>query len=138
MEASPKRSTMTYTHRAALASGRASALAVRRYLETLEKTKPRRGRHASTDEFTQQLAAIERSLASTDLMTHLHLLQERKILKGRLVEATKSQDFARLEEAFISVAREYGKRKGIDYATWREVGVPATVLRQAGVGRARA
>jgi hypothetical protein len=33
----------------------------------------------------------------------------------------------------VLVAAEYGDRKGIEYKTWREVGVPADVLSRSGI-----
>ena len=41
-----------------------------------------------------------------------------------------------MEDAFVEVARTYSRRHGISFATWREMGVPVTVLRRAGL-RAR-
>jgi hypothetical protein len=46
-------------------------------------------------------------------------------------------DVDQLEEAFVAVARSYGERHGISYAAWRELGVPAAVLRRAGIVRDR-
>jgi hypothetical protein len=43
-----------------------------------------------------------------------------------------------LEKEFIKVAKAYGERKGITYATWRAAGVSATVLQKADISRARA
>ena len=37
----------------------------------------------------------------------------------------------------MKVARSYGERKGISYATWRTAGVTAAVLQKAGVARTR-
>ncbi len=50
---------------------------------------------------------------------------------------SKSQtvDLANLEKAFIKAAREYGQRKGITYAAWREAGVSPQTLKKAGIGR---
>ena len=42
---------------------------------------------------------------------------ERRLLTGR----------------FVAVAASFSQRRGIDYGTWREVGVPAEVLRAAGL-----
>lgn len=44
-------------------------------------------------------------------------------------------DVAALEQDFIKVAAEYGRRKGISYAAWREVGVAPAVLKEAGISR---
>lgn len=132
-----KRSTMTSEHKEALAAGRASGLAVRRYLEALEENKPRRGRRPSTDSIKRKLADIETQLSTADPLQRLHLLQERKDLQSRLTSSAGTDvDLKGLEAEFVKVATDYGHRKGINYATWREAGVPAEVLRRAGIGRA--
>ena len=47
----------------------------------------------------------------------------------------ESIDLSALEGDFIKVAKTYGERKGISYASWREVGVPAAVLARADISR---
>ena len=44
-------------------------------------------------------------------------------------------DLTELEEGFISSAKSYGQRKGISHGAWRSLGVPADVLRKAGISR---
>ena len=44
-------------------------------------------------------------------------------------------DLTELEKGFIAAAKTYGERKGITHAAWRALGVPADVLRKAGIGR---
>ena len=41
--------------------------------------------------------------------------------------------FQALTEKFISVVASFSNRRGIDYRTWVEVGVPVAVLRAAGL-----
>ena len=41
----------------------------------------------------------------------------------------------RVESAFVFAAASYGRRHGIEYATWREIGVGDDVLREAGICR---
>ena len=126
---------MTTEHKAALASGRAQGLAVRRYLEALERSRPRRGRRPSADSLRRQLDEIEARLRDADPLKRLHLIQQRKSIESRLAAGDGAEDISSLEDAFVDAAAEYGSRKGIDYATWREAGVPAEVLRRAGVHR---
>jgi len=126
---------MTNEHKAALAAGRAQGLAVRRYLEALERSKPRRGRRPSAENLNRQLREIEEKLRDADPLKRLHLIQQRKAIEARLASGDGGEDLSELEDAFVDAAAEYGARKGIDYATWREAGVPAEVLRRAGVHR---
>jgi hypothetical protein len=126
---------MTDEHKAALAAGRAEGLAVRRYLEALEANKPRRGRKPNTENVETQIKTIDEKLSGADPLKRLHLLQQRKTLESRLSAVEEGVDMEELEAAFVKAAAEYGKRKGIAYSTWREIGVPAEVLRRAGVQR---
>ena len=56
-------------------------------------------------------------------------------LQRELDTKSESVDMNELEQGFLRAAREYGERKGITYAAWREAGVSADVLRKAGIGR---
>jgi len=126
---------MTDEHKAALAAGRSSGLAVRRYLEALEQSKPRRGRRSNPDSIAARLADVEAQIQVAEPIERLRLIQERKNLQARLTVDSGEDDVAELELVFVEVAAEYGERKGIDYSSWREVGVPADVLRKAGIAR---
>ena len=129
---------MTTEHKAALAAGRAQGLAVRRYLEALERSRPRRGRRPSAESIERQMKEIESRLKDADPLKRLHLIQQRKLLESRLQSGDATEDITSLEAGFVEAASEYGSRKGIDYSTWREAGVPADVLRRAGVHRGAA
>ncbi|MHB8670314.1 MAG: hypothetical protein ACYDAD_07120 [Acidimicrobiales bacterium] len=129
------RSPMSAKHKAALAEGREQGRAVRRYLEALEANRPRRGRKRTPESIKRRLAAITDALAGSDSLSRLHLVQERMNLEAELAAGDGNVDLADLEKGFVRVAADYGRRKGICYAAWRELGVDASVLRQAGIGR---
>jgi hypothetical protein len=129
------KSPMTDEHKAALARGRTEGRAVREYLESLRANKPKRGRRRTVDSINKRLAANDNEVASSDPLTELKLLQERRDLQAELEAKSAATDHAAIEEAFIQVAREYGERQGISYTTWREVGVDASVLSRAGISR---
>jgi len=65
----------------------------------------------------------------------VHLVQERADLQDALDATESNVDIGQLEKAFVKAAAPYSERKGITYATWREVGVPAAVLEKAGIRR---
>jgi hypothetical protein len=129
---------MTPQHKAALAKGREEGLAVRRYLEAIELSRPRRGRRRTPASITKRLSAIDTELATADPLTRLHLMQQKKDLSDELSRGGETEDVDALEKQFVKVARAYGERKGISYATWRAAGVSAAVLQKAGVARTRA
>lgn len=134
---STKSQGMTAQHKAALAKGREEGLAVRRYLEAIESSRPRRGRRRTPASITKRLAAIDAELATADPLTKLHLIQQKKDLSEELGKGAETEDLSALEKQFIKVAKSYGERKGISYGTWRTAGVSAAVLQKAGVARTR-
>ena len=130
-----KQPPMTEEHKAALARGRDEGRAVRRYLEAVERQRPRRGRPRTVESVTRRLATVNTKIDDADALTRLHLLQERADLEAEIAAMEVSDDLPALEKAFVKVAKSYGERKGIGYATWREAGVAAGVLEKAGITR---
>lgn len=126
---------MTDDHKAALATGRNEGNAVRNYLEALRNNKPKRGRRRTRDSITSRLAAIDNELEAADPMGELRLRQERRDLQAELASMGDKVDLSALENGFVSVAKTYSSRQGISYATWREIGVDAAVLKRAGISR---
>jgi hypothetical protein len=126
---------MTEEHKAALERGRAEGRIVREYLEGLRVTKPKRGRQRTPDSIRGQLAQIETDLVSASAIAELELVQKRRDLEAELESLDTGVDMTALEEAFVGVARSYAVRKGISYASWREVGVPAATLARSGIKR---
>ena len=137
MPATKKRTkpTMSNAHKEALALGREQGRAVRRYLEALELHKPKRGRKRTPESIQRQLAAIEDKLPAADALTRVQLIQQRMDLQAELETKSATVDLSSLEAGFVKAARDYGQRKGISYAAWREAGVDAAVLKKAGIGR---
>jgi hypothetical protein len=127
--------TMSAEHKQALAIGREQGRAVRRYLEALEAHKPKRGRKRTPDSIQRRLDAIEDRLPSADPLTRLQLVQERMDLQSELATKSNTVDLASLEDEFVNAAAEYGMRKGISYAAWREAGVDPAILKRAGIRR---
>lgn len=126
---------MSDSHKAALAQGRAQGRAVRIYLEALESAKPKRGRKRTKESVAKRLDQVEAQLANADPVKRLQLSQERLDLQAELAAEEETVDLAGIEAEFIAAAKEYGDRKGISYAAWREIGVPAATLKAAGITR---
>jgi uncharacterized protein YicC (UPF0701 family) len=131
-----KQSTMTAAHKRALAEGRELGRAVRKYLDALDQNRPRRGRKRTTESIKRRLDAISKQLTDASPLQRLQLVQERMDLKAELEQLGAKVDLSALEREFAKVAKAYSQRKGISYAAWRELGVPANVLKRAGIGRA--
>ena len=126
---------MTDEHKAALAMGRNEGNAVRNYLEALRSNKPKRGRRRTRESIAARLATIDTELNSADPMNELRLRQERRDLQAELASIGEKVDISALEDGFVAVGKSYSDRQGISYATWREIGVDAAVLKRAGISR---
>jgi hypothetical protein len=129
------KSPMSQAHKEALAVGREEGRAVRQYLEALEAHKPKRGRKRTPDTVQRRLEQIDEKIQAADPLSRVHLVQERMDLEYELMVKDSQVDLAALEEGFIAAAQNYSQRKGITYAAWREAGIDAAVLRQAGIRR---
>jgi hypothetical protein len=123
-------------HKAALAEGRNEARAIRNYLEALDSHKPKRGRKRTPDSIRRRLDAIAIEIGTARPLDRLHMIQERMDLESELETMTSGgPDMAALEADFVKFASAYSKRKNITYDAWRQLGVTASTLRSAGVGR---
>jgi hypothetical protein len=126
---------MTDDHKAAIAEGRVEAAVVRRYLDALEATKPRRGRRRTKESITAKVAEIEETIPDAPAAKRVELIQQRMDLEAELESMTDQPDISGLEAEFRDVVVSYSERKGLTYAAWREAGVDASVLKAAGLRR---
>jgi hypothetical protein len=126
---------MTDEHKAALAEGRAQGRAVRNYLEALEANRPKRGRKRTPESINRRLATIDQELDEVSPTKRLELVQERIDLQAELDAIEDKPDMTALEAEFKANAKGYSERKGISYAAWRELGVEASLLKDAGITR---
>ena len=127
---------MTAAHKEAMAAGRKEGQAVKAYLDALHQHRPRRGRRRTPDSIQKRLAVIEQQLGDVSSLKRLQLVQERRDLQDELAGmGGEGADLSGLEADFVKVAKAYAARKSISYASWRDLGVPADVLKKAGIGR---
>lgn len=127
---------MSEEHKAALAQGRRESRAIKAYLEALKSRRP--GRPVTADSVKKRIESIDQRLAAEeDPLRQLELRQERIDAESTLKEVESKEDIDELEKGFIGSAKPYSERKGISYTAWRQVGVPARVLKEAGIRRTR-
>jgi hypothetical protein len=129
--------SLTPEHKHAMAAGRKEGQAVKAYLDALEQHRPRRGRRRTADSIQNRLVAIDAQIDGVSSLQRLQLTQERRDLQAELaaMQTGATADLSALEAGFVAVAKAYADRKGIAYATWRDLGVPADVLKKANVTR---
>jgi hypothetical protein len=125
---------MSDEHKVRLAIGREQSRIVREYLNTLGPA--RRGRKRTAESVESKLQQVMTQLSTaTDPLKRLRLHADAERLELELGEF-EEVDAAEIEQEFVRVAADYSKRKGISYNVWRNLGVPASVLRSAGISRA--
>jgi hypothetical protein len=128
---------MSNEHKAALAKGREQGRAVRDYLAALEQER-KPGRKVDRSTVEQRINDVQARVdEEPDPAKRVELIQRRLDLEEQLVAMQDELDLGQLEEGFVNAAAEYSERKGISYTAWREAGVPAAVLKQAGIRRTR-
>lgn len=128
---------MSQEQKDAMAQGRREARAVRTYLDALERGR-RRGPKVTPDKLRDRISSTQDAIdAEKDPQARLELIQQRMDDEQRLEEEKGRDRIDDLEPGFVDVVSSYSERKGITYAAWRELGVPAKVLRAGGVSRSR-
>ncbi len=128
---------MSEEHKTALAKGRRESRAIKAYLEALD-TPRRRGRPVTAETLESRIASLDEKIRSEeDPLRRVQVIQARLDTEQALTSVTAAADISQLEAGFVTHAASYSERKSISYAAWREVGVPASVLKAAGVRRTR-
>jgi hypothetical protein len=136
MATKKKKRVVSDDQKSAMAEGRAQSRAISPYLEALEAYRPKRGRKRTPESIDRRLQAIDGELQSANQIKRLSLIQERLDLLDERKNLDRKDDLSSYEKAFVANAKSYGERRGISYQAWRQLGVPASVLRQAGISRA--
>ncbi len=127
---------MSKEHKEALAQGRLEARAIKAYLKSVEGRRP--GRPVTKESLSKRLTQVDAKLgAETDPLKKLDLMQSRLDIETALESVGDGASKEDLTAGFVSHAKAYSDRKGITYTTWRQFGVPAAVLKQAGIAETR-
>lgn len=130
--------TVSPEQKRAMQEGRQMSAAVDAYLRALGQPK-QRGRRVSLEELQRRRDVAAAEAATAEGVTKLKATQTVRDLDERIAAAQKGEsvDLQALEAGYVAVAAVYSENHGIDYATWREVGVPAQVLKAAGIKQTR-
>ena len=118
---------------------KAERQAVKDYLGALADNAPKRGRKRTADNVNARITAIGETMNDASAIRRLSLVQERLDLEAEIETMARATriDMGSLETGFIKAASSYGSQRGISYAAWREMGVPANTLKAAGIRRTR-
>lgn len=106
------------------------------YLRALEVQQRKLPRGRRTREWlAQHVTEVDAQLPEATGVKRLTLIQDRLDCVAELEAYGQADNIKELEAAFIKVAATYSERTGVSFQAWREVGVPASVLNEAGVPR---
>ena len=127
---------LTPEHKQAMAEGRHQQNAVTNYLQML-KNNSKRGPKRTEEDVLANLASTQEDLDSGNLNVTDELQARQRLLdlEEELEEIRNAVDADTVVSQFVEVAAAYSERKGISYKAWREQGVPASTLREAGITR---
>lgn len=116
------------TEKTAMGIAMVQSRAVRQYLEMIQtEHEPRRGPRR------RSAADIQKALSeATDPIERLKL---RPLLREALEE--ESHDNSHIIDKFVEHCAGYSERHGLTYADWRDEGVPASILKEAGMSRGK-
>ena len=130
--------SLSSAHKNALAAGRTESAVVNRYLSALNTPK-KRGRKVSAATLRARLQSAETRARAALGVDRLLAHQEARDLRARIAADARSAatDLKALERDFERVAKSFSERRGIRYGSWRDAGVPAPVLKRAGIPRTR-
>lgn len=136
-----KRPPLTEEHKAKIAEGLSEAAVIRNYLEILRE-RPGPGKRRTKNMIEKRISEVDAALReplSLDPIRMLEMIQEKMDLEAELATApeTKEERLARAEEDFVLVAKSFTEKKHLSYAAWRAAGVPASVLKRAGIPATR-
>lgn len=127
---------MSKEHKDALAEGRRQSRAIKAYLSTLQSKRP--GRPVTKESLQTRHDRVTKQISeSKDPLDSVKLMQTKLDIEAQMARMGDSQSAGELEKGFVEYAKGYSDRKGISYTAWRQVGVPASVLREAGIKETR-
>lgn len=127
---------MTAEHKRALAVGREQSRHVAAYLDALAANKPKRGRKRTPESIRKQLGEVAAKIPTASGVKKLEFAHTRIALERELETLDIKVDLTGLRKNFLKHAKAYSERKGYSYQAWRDAGVSAQDLTDAGITRA--
>ena len=130
--------TLSSSHKKALAEGRTMSATVDRYLAAVNSPQ-RRGRKVTKTTLNERLAEARDRAKTATGVDRVLAAQAVRDLDSRVaqLDSASGVDLKSLETAFVKIAKKFGDTRGIAYGAWRDAGVPAAVLKRAGIARTR-
>lgn len=121
-------------HKQAMQEGREQARAIREYLDALNWSAPRPGLPSDPESVAEMVEDYDQRIAETDdPLDQVKLVQRKLDLEEYLEELQDRPDPEATKDAFVKSVVPYSERNDLTYKAWRAIGVPASVLHEAGM-----
>lgn len=125
----PTKRRLSAAEREAIIEAKRQSQQISHYLRSL--TGPRT---IDPEVLAEKIVQAKELVGSTTGLKRLAAVQRQRDLE-RMKGGTGQSQY---EGEFIKYAKTYGEKNGIDYGSWRAVGVDAAVLKKAGISRTNA
>lgn len=135
--ATKKRPAQKRARKAAVIDAKMEAMRISHYLRALHAKKTTKGPKVNPKVLEKRIDTAKANVAMKTGIAQLSAVQHLRNLQKKAASPAMNGNFERYEKDFIAVAGPYSERNGIDYGTWRAVGVDADVLKKAGIVRTR-
>lgn len=118
---------------AAITAGWRECQVVDRYLEHVRIERTRLTVRPTVQMIERRLTEIGREVKRIDGFLVFGTISKHGELSAQIRSLAEALDRLSTEDDFVAVAASFGRRHGIDYATWREFGVAHSVLARASI-----
>lgn len=122
----------TPTQKKQVIAAKTEAQRISHYLRALE-TKKGRGPKKSPEVIERRLGEAKAKVPTSTGLRRLQAVQKVRNLERELAILSPNGSIEQYEKDFIASAKSYSQKNNIDYGSWRAVGVPARVLKKAGI-----
>lgn len=132
-----KKATAKKAQSAAVTAAKIEATRISLYLRALEKKQKGPGQKRNPAVLAKRIEQAQAQVKARTGLARLQAVQRLRNFQRQATDPAMNGNFGRFEKNFIASAKSYGARNNIDYGTWRHCGVPASVLKQAGIAQTR-
>lgn len=129
--ATKRRAPAKKSRKATIIEAKTEAMRISHYLRALRALKTQTGPKVNPEVLERRIAKARAQVAMKTGIAQLSAVQHLRNLEKKAQGPEMNGNLERYEADFIKSAASYSEKNGIDYGTWRAVGVDAAVLKKA-------
>ena len=132
-----KSRTRNAAHKKKVFDAKSESQRISHYLRALETRKNGRRPKKNPDVLERRIVSLQKYLKEATGLRRLQAVQRIRDMRRQEAELADAGNFGKYEADFVASAAAYSEKQGIEYGSWREVGVSAAVLKKAGIAVTR-